>query len=99
MNDEDSNPMIADDVITIDLDGRNYVGQVIVDRFHVVIHASLASYLDDEDISSIKGHPVLNEEMSIIREYMTRKFATDAAESIPDKPTAEWLFLNGFQLH
>jgi hypothetical protein len=95
---EDKNPLIADDVITIDLNGCGYVGQVIVDGFFVVIHIDLASYLENDDISSIKDHPVLNQEMSIISEHMTREFAVNMAKSIPDKPTAEWLFLNGFKL-
>jgi hypothetical protein len=96
---EDKNPMIADDVLTIDLDGHGYVGEVIVDGFFVVIHLNLASWIgEDEDKSSIENHNYLNEEMSAISEHMTKEFAVNMAKSIPDKPTAEWLFLNGFKL-
>jgi len=95
---EDKNPLIADDVITIDLDGHGYVGQVIVDGFFVVIDLNLASYLDNDDITSIKDHNFLSEQMSAMSEHMTREFAVNMAKSIPDKPTAEWLFLNGFKL-
>lgn len=95
---EDKEPLIADDVITITLDGLDYVGQVIVDGFHVAIHLNLAIALVSNEPKYKMEHPFLDEEMTIIKECMTKLFAKADAESIPDKPTTDWLFLRGFKI-
>lgn len=88
---EDTEPLISDEEFEVTIDGFVFDGIVLVDKFTIAIN------LTCEEME-ITDHPVLNEDMSIVKECVTKQNAVLDVGNLPNDPTADWLFLHGFQL-